>query len=159
MVRIQKILVLVDFSQNSENAVHYGLEIARDRNARVYFLHMINQRIIDAVQELSSKGYKGDFIQALKKLVQDRENDLMEFVPQDRREGIDIEFLIRKGEPAEEVVNVAKEFSIDLIIVGSQGHTALASSTIGSVAQNVVNQAPCPVLVVRPIVHDFIEQE
>jgi universal stress protein A len=157
MIRIRKILVLVDFSQNSEKAVQYGLEVARDRQARVFFLHMINQRIIDAVQELSSKGYKGDFIQALKKLVQDRENDLRQFVPEESRSGLEVEFLIRKGEPAEEVINVAKELSIDLIVVGSQGHTALATASIGSVAQNVVNHAPCPVLVIRPIEHDFID--
>lgn len=157
MIRIRKLLVLVDFSQNSERAVRYGLQLGRDRSARVFFLHMINQRIIDAVQELSSKGYKGDFIQALKKLMQDRESDLKEFVPEKDREGVEVEFLIRKGEPAEEIINVAKELSIDLVVVGSQGHTSLASAPIGSVAQNVVNHAPCPVLVVRAVDHDFIQ--
>ncbi len=157
MIRIQRILVLVDFSQNSAKAAEYGLGIGREQGARIYFLHMINQRIIDAVQELSSKGYKGDFLQAMKKLVQDRENDLREFVPEENREGAEVEFLIRKGEPSEEVISIAKEFSIDLIVLGSQGHTALASGSIGSVAQNVVNRAPCPVLVVRGVEHGFIE--
>ncbi|GLI32609.1 universal stress protein [Desulforhabdus amnigena] len=156
MISVQKILVLVDFSKDSEKAVHYGLGIGRSQNARVYFLHMVNQRIIDAVQQLSGKGYKGDFLKALKKLMLDRENDLKEFVPEELREGMDVEFLIRKGEPAEEVINVAKELSIDMIVVGSQGNTALADASIGGVAQSVVNSAPCPVLVVRAVEHDFI---
>ncbi len=156
MIRIERVLVLVDFSQNSAKAVEYGLALGREQKARIYFLHMINQRIIDAVQELSSKGYKGDFLQAMKKLVQDRENDLREFVPEEDCEGTEVEFLIRRGEPSEEVVNIAKEFSIDVIVVGSHGHTAAAAASIGSVAQNVVNRAPCPVLVVRGVEHGFI---
>ena len=156
MVDIRKILVLVDFSADAEKAVSYGLTIGRDRHARVYFLHMVNQRIIDAVQQLSSKGYKGDFLKAMRKLMQDRENDLQQFVPEDLRDEVEVEFLIRKGEPAEEVVNMAKELSIDLIVVGSHGHTVQASAPIGSVAQHVLHHAPCPVLVVRPVEHDFI---
>lgn len=157
MVQVRKILILVDFSKDSERAVHYGIQVALDRKAHVYILHMINQRMIDAVQQLSSKGYKGDFLKAMKQLVQDRENDLKNFVPQELQESVDLEFIIRKGEPSEEVINVAKELSIDLIVVGSQGHTALGSASIGGVAQNVANHAPCPVLMVRPIEHDFIE--
>lgn len=157
MIPVRKILILVDFSKDSERAVHYGIQVARDRGARIYVLHMINQKMIDAVQQLSSKGYKGDFLKAMRQLVSDRENDLKQFVPEDLREGVDLEFIIRRGEPFEEVINVAKELSIDLIVVGSQGHTALGSTSIGGVAQNVVNHAPCPVLVVRPIEHDFIE--
>jgi universal stress protein A len=157
MVKVRKVLVLVDFSKSSEKAMHYGLQLARDRGARIYFLHMINQRIIDAVQQLSSKGYKGDFIQAMRKLLSDRDKDLKEFVPEQLREGLEVEFLIRKGEPDEEIISIAKEFSIDLIVVGSQGHTAQPTASIGSVAQKVVSCAPCPVLVVRPLEHDFIE--
>jgi universal stress protein A len=156
MISVNKILVLVDFSKDSEKAVHFGLTIGRNQNARIYFLHMVNQRIIDAVQQLSSKGYKGDFLKAMKKLMVDRENELKEFVPEELIEGLDVEFLLRKGEPAEEVVNLAKELSIDLIVVGSQGNTALAGASIGGVAQSMVNNAPCPVLVVRPVEHDFI---
>ncbi len=157
MEPVRKILILVDFSKDSERAVHFGIQTAIDRGARVYILHMINQKMIDAVQQLSSKGYKGDFLKAMRQLITDRENDLKQFVPQDLQEKVESEFIIRKGEPFEEIINVAKELSIDLIVVGSQGHTALGTASIGGVAQNVVNHAPCPVLVVRPIEHDFIE--
>jgi len=157
MVRIQKILVPIDFSENSEKAVRYGIEIGRDRNASVSFLHIVNQRIIDAVQELNIRGYKGDFVKAVRKLIQDKENVLKQFVPMERLDGIQAEFLVRKGEASEQIIKAAKEFNIDLIIVGSQGHSALASVLIGSVAQNVVHHAPCPVLIVRPVGRDFIE--
>jgi len=62
MVKITKILVPIDFSADSQKAVRYGIEIGRDRNANLYFLHVINQRIIDAVQQLNVRGYKGQLI-------------------------------------------------------------------------------------------------
>ena len=156
MGHIAKILVLVDFSKPSERAVRYGITVGRGMEARLYFLHMINRRMIDALHDMSGKGYKGEFLKALRKLMEDREKDLREVVPADLVEGMEVEFLIRKGEPADEVINVAKELSIDLIVVGSQGHTAGESETIGSVAQHVLQHAPCPVLLVRPLEHDFI---
>lgn len=156
MSSIAKILVLVDFSKPSERAVRYAITFGRGTEARLYFLHMINQRMIDALHDMGGKGYKGEFLKALRKLMEDREKDLREFVPADLVEGMEVEFLIRKGEPGDEIINVAKELSIDLIVVGDQGHTAGESEAIGSVAQHVLGNAPCPVLLVRPLEHDFI---
>lgn len=157
MIRLQRILVLIDFSKNSEKAVHYGAELARNLGAKVFLLHVIPQDIIDAIQELSKKAYKGDFLHALRRLISDRERELRKFIPEAWGEGIDVEFWIRRGEPAEEVIKSAKEFSIDLIVLGSQGQGATPNSTIGHVTHRVVNEAPCPVLLVRLIEHDFIE--
>ena len=159
MIRIQRILVPVDFSENSEKAVRYGIELARDRKAQIYFLHVVNQRLIDAVQELNIRGYQGDLIEAIMKVVQDKEDELNRFIPEGWREGLSIELLIRKGKPGEETIKVAKQFLIDLIILGTQGHSVLASTLLGSVSHYVVNRAPCPVLVIRPIEHDFIDSE
>lgn len=158
MVGIQRILVLVDFSRSSGQAVQYGLTLARRLGARICFMHTVNQRVVDALRELSSKGHKGDFLEALKKLMKDRENDLREFVPGEELEGIEAEFLIRRGRPAEEVIGVAGKYLVDLIVVGSQGHTAQPNGSIGDTALEVVNRSRCPVLVVRPVEHDFIEE-
>ncbi len=156
MIRLQKILVPIDFSENSEKAVRYGVEFAKDRKAQLIFLHVINQRIIDAVQELSIKGYKGDFVEALKKLIKDREDEMLQFVPEAWRQDLEVDFQIRKGRPADEINNFAKENGIDMIIVGTSGRSAIATAFLGSVARSVANHAVCPVLVVRPIEHDFI---
>ncbi|MBZ4659398.1 MAG: UspA domain protein [Desulfacinum sp.] len=158
MIRLEKILVPVDFSEYSQKAVRYGVEIAKDRKASLTLLHVINQRIIDAVHELSVKGYKGDFVEVMRKMVSEREAELQQMVPQDWREGIpELGFEIRKGRPSEEVIKYAKEHGMDLIVVGTHGRSALASALLGSVANTVVLRAPCPVLVVRAIEHDFVE--
>ncbi|SMC16947.1 universal stress protein A [Desulfacinum hydrothermale DSM 13146] len=158
MIRVEKILVPVDFSEYSQKAVKYGVELAKDRKASLTLLHVINQRIIDAVHELSVKGYKGDFVEVMRKMVTEREAELQQMVPQDWREGLtELNFEIRKGRPSEEVIQYAREHGMDLIVVGTHGRSALASVLLGSVANTVVLRAPCPVLVVRAIEHDFVE--
>lgn len=157
MIKIERILVPVDFSESSEKALRYGFEIARDRGSTLHVLHVINQRIIDAIQDMSAKGYKGEFVEVFKKVVAERREELDRFVPASMRETVPVEIEVRKGKPAEEVIGFAKEKRIDLIILGTSGRSALEAALVGSVARNVSNHAPCPVLLVRPVAHDFIE--
>jgi nucleotide-binding universal stress UspA family protein len=105
---------------------------------------------------LNLKGYKGDFIKACKDMVHNREEELLGFIPAEWRKDLDVEFQIRKGKPADEIIRFGKENNIDLIIIGMKGRSALEIALIGSVARNVINHAGCPVLVVRPIEHDFV---
>jgi universal stress protein A len=156
MIRIQSILVPIDFSENSEKAARYGVELARDRKAKLIFIHVINERLIQSLQDLNLKGYKGDFLKACRDMVHNREEELLGFIPAEWRKDLDVEFQIRKGKPADEIIRFGKENNIDLIIVGMKGRSALEVALIGSVARNVINHAGCPVLVVRPIEHDFV---
>ena len=56
---------------------------------------------------------------------------------------------LRLGRPAEEVINLAEEIGAGLVVVGSRGVGALRRSVLGSVSENVVRYAPCPVFVAR----------
>ena len=60
------------------------------------------------------------------------------------------------GHPLVEIVRYAREKSIDLIVIGTHGRTGLAHVLMGSVAENVVRKAACPVLTVRPSGHQFV---
>jgi nucleotide-binding universal stress UspA family protein len=64
--------------------------------------------------------------------------------------GLEIEELIVHGEAASEIVRVAKDRKVDLIVVSSHGRTGLGRILFGSTAEAVVRHAPCPVLVVKP---------
>ncbi len=150
MTKVHRIVVPIDFSENSKKAVFHGIEAAREKNAKLYFLHVINQRLIDAVQELSLKGYKGDFLEAIRNMLKARDEDLKEFVPENEIRDLDVEFCIRKGKPGEEIVKFAFENEANLIVIGTQGRSAIQSALMGSAARTVVNRAKCPVLVVHP---------
>ena len=56
----------------------------------------------------------------------------------------------RYGTPADEIVQLAADFNADVVVMGTHGHTGLKRLVLGSVAENVVRKAPCPVWVVRP---------
>jgi universal stress protein A len=157
MIKIQNIVVPVDFSENSRKAVLYAAELARDRKGRLHLLHVINQRLIDTVQELTLKGYEGDFLKALEKMLQARDEELREFVSPESVQGVEVEYSIRKGKPGEEIIKFAQENSMDLIVIGTQGRSPLAAALMGSAARTVVNRAKCPVLVVHPDDHCFAE--
>ena len=63
---------------------------------------------------------------------------------------------VGEGTPFEEIVRFAREKDIDLIVMGTHGHTGLAHLFLGSVAEKVVRRAPCPVLTVRHPEHEFV---
>ena len=67
-----------------------------------------------------------------------------------------IETLQRLGVPYEEIVDVAKELAVDLIVIATHGYTALKHFLLGSTTERVVRLAPCPVLVVREGERDFV---
>ncbi len=65
------------------------------------------------------------------------------------RAGSPVRSSVRIGAPAEEILRFAREDAMDLVVLGTHGRTGLKHLVLGSVAERVVRQAPCPVLVVR----------
>jgi nucleotide-binding universal stress UspA family protein len=68
--------------------------------------------------------------------------------------GVEAKLLLRTGDPANEILNVAKEGGYDLIVVGHRGLSPVQAFLLGSVSNRVVTHAPCSVLVVRPGLED-----
>ncbi len=66
-----------------------------------------------------------------------------------RGRGLTVEIVLRNGDPRSVIVDEAKDWGADLIIVGSRGYSGIKRMLLGSVAQSVVNNAPCSVEVVR----------
>jgi universal stress protein A len=66
-----------------------------------------------------------------------------------QRAGLQGESLLVQGTPTQTIVDTAGERGVDLIIMGTHGRTGLAHVFLGSVAEHVIRQAPCPVLVMR----------
>ena len=64
--------------------------------------------------------------------------------------GLEIEEVVAHGDAASEIVRVARERNVDLIVISSHGRTGLGRILFGSTAESVVRHAPCPVLVVKP---------
>ena len=149
MITLQKILVPTDFSESSEKAICYGVELATKFGAELHLFHTF---------EATPLLY-GDGVQIPGDIVVEFEAGAVKQLEELEVDGADQLKVIRKvaeGHPFLEIVRYAKDHSIDLIVLGSHGRGAIAHMLLGNVAERVVRKAPCPVLVVRDEQHDFL---
>ena len=139
------ILIAVDGSPSSEEAVDFGLELAADDGAGVTFVH-----VAQAVDVLPGGGF-GITASVPHELTEADEASLDAAREQAELHGVSAHTRLLKGDPADEIVAYADTIDADLIVVGSRGHGALASALLGSVSRGVLREARRPVLVVRGI--------
>ena len=153
MIDLHRILVPTDFGKSSENALNYALAFAQKFGAELWLLHVVQDLslfIPEAVMVAPPAAPPVDqFIAAAR-------TALARVVDGRKTQGVTINPEVGVGPPHEEIVRLAKEKDIDLIVMGTHGHTGLARVLLGSVAEKVVRLAPCPVLTVRHPEHEFV---
>jgi len=72
-------------------------------------------------------------------------------------DGLEIEPVIVAGEPAHEIARAVRDYDIDMVTVVTHGRRGLSRALWGSTAEEIIAEAPCPVLTIRPPQHDFVE--
>lgn len=150
MIEIKKILVPIDFSDFSIHALKYGVAIARHFGAKILLLHVISQELINEIKTV--RGFLGDidppgeFLERKKRDVNER---IEKIVKGETDQTLFEGQLIEVGIPAEEIIRVAEERKVDLVVIGTHGRSGLSHILMGSVAEKVVRRSPCPVLSVR----------
>jgi universal stress protein A len=151
LFKIQKILVPIDFSRCSEKGLHYARAFAGQFKASLVLAHVVQFNPIPGT-EFSEV----DFPAVEQRVLQQSKEELEKTAAALRSDDLNIETLLREGRPATEIASIARETNADLIIISTHGHTGLKHVLLGSVAENVVRHAPCPVLVVRENEHEFV---
>ena len=148
MVNIKRILVPVDFSRYAEEALDYARALATFHEATLEVLHVIEEPAFPAFYGAAYKGAHGQLPPDLEEETRLAMEHLAEAV-----RGADVErgigYYVRRGRAAREIIQLAKEHDIDLIVMGSHGLTGLDRLMLGSVAEKVVRGAPCPVFVIK----------
>ena len=81
---------------------------------------------------------------------------LLRCISEDIKGKISVEAVVVQGVPFTEIIRMAKEYMVDLIVLGTHGRTGLSQAIMGSVAERVVRKSPCPVLTIRHPEHEFI---
>ncbi|MDP2377907.1 universal stress protein [Reyranella sp.] len=138
----QKILVAVDGEPISAHAADIGAELARLAGAEMAFIHVIDAALVNA----ADTGIQPDvFAASAKKDARNLIDDFRKRLPQ---QVTALDF-VQIGAPLTEIVNAAKDWPADLIVIGSHGRSGMKRALLGSVAEGVMRHAPCPVLVVR----------
>jgi nucleotide-binding universal stress UspA family protein len=131
MLRIQTILHPTDFSERSRYAFQPACSLARDHGARLIVLHVMP---VPLVQE--KRLYREEMAEELNRL---RAPDTQ----------VQVEHRLEEGDAATQILRVALETGCDLIVLGTHGRTGLGRLLMGSVAEQVLRMASCPVLTVR----------
>jgi nucleotide-binding universal stress UspA family protein len=139
MLPFHTILHPTDFSDRSECAFRVACALARDYNAHLIVLH---------VDYLPAALY-GDVLAAPRPegYLERLREQLHALRPADP--GPRIEYRLNEGHPVPEILGVADEVRADLIVMGTHGRTGLGRLLMGSVAEQVLRKAACPVLTVR----------
>jgi len=139
----KRILVPIDFSPDSKMALRKALEIAKDIQASLMVLHVMDSMY--RVGRLESPP-----LRQLKREAHEQScRALAELVKREIANQDNVKHLVRIGVPYAEIVAFAEKERIDLIVIGSRGHTGLKRFLLGSTAERVVRLSRCPVLDVR----------
>jgi universal stress protein A len=150
-ILIKKLLVSTDFSPASKKALEYALRFTREVGSEITLLH-----ILEPVMPLTFEGPAMP-LPAAETESSDAAKSLKGLAASARGRGsAKVRAIFRRGIASHEIVEVAKELDVDLIVMATHGYTGWKHFAIGSTAERVVRAAPCPVLVVREKEHDFV---
>jgi nucleotide-binding universal stress UspA family protein len=147
-LQLRRVLLPTDFSGCANFALPYAAAIARAANATVICLNVV-EPIVPAV------GYSGmaetmPIAEMSEQMEDSAERELPDVMNCEDLRGLKVEEVIGHGDAAAEIVRVADEHEVDLIVISSHGRTGLGRIIFGSTAEAVVRHARCPVLVVKP---------
>jgi len=142
---VRRILVPVDFSEYSKDALQYAANLGRHFGAELLMVY-----VVESVGYPADLGYGQVDISAIEKELSDRaRGELDKLAAKYAGTNLKITSVVHTGRPFVEILRAAREFGIDMIVIATHGHTGVEHMLFGSTAEKVVRKAPCPVLVVR----------
>lgn len=127
MIRIQNILVPVDFSEPSKIAFNYGLSLAMEFEAKLVLAHIapFDRELYDAAKAR-----------------------LIDLIPAELRESLHFETIVKGGDIRDEILGIVHDRAIDLVVMGSHGRGYIERMLLGSVTERMLRKLPVPVLTV-----------
>lgn len=143
-IDLHRVLVAHDFSRDSELALNYGLALAQEYQAEVHLLHVLATAGRDEPElawSASSTGNAYTFVT----------HKLQQAIPKEAFVWCNCVNAVRCGKASNEIVAYAREREVDLICIGASGSDWTPGKVFGSNVDRVLRQAPCPVLVARPL--------
>lgn len=142
---VKSILIPIDFSDCSQFALRYAVNLAKDVEASLILVHVASSLLAPPEMQfvhIDLKKFRNEVQKhASSKLSALAQKEIPATIPASS--------IVRHGSPWEEITRLAKERKADLIVIGTHGYSRLKHMLLGSTAEKVVRSAGCPVLVVR----------
>jgi len=149
----RNILFPTDFTPHARSALKYAAAFARDGRGRVVLFSVQTAEVPANLMTLPAHLLEQEETQWLKQ-VRGQVEDLL---TDPLFDGLEVEPVIVEGEPAHEIANAVRDYDIDLVTVVTHGRRGLSRALWGSTAEEIIAEAPCPVLTIRPPQRDFVE--
>jgi universal stress protein A len=144
---IKRILIPIDFSEVSLQALDYAVELGKPFGAELVAVHVVEP--IYYATPADVYGPSANLGMLLEEQQRVAAEQLAELEEKLVKRGATIETVMESGVPYQKIVALADERKVDLIIMATHGRTGLSHLLLGSVAERVVRSAACPVLTVR----------
>jgi nucleotide-binding universal stress UspA family protein len=153
MIRFKHILVPTDFSPAAKQALDYAISLALEHEAQLILLHVIEDISFNAPFTLTSYPVTLKYHEGMEQSVKEALRRTID--PQLRRQ-MAVEDLLVRGKPFVEIVRVARDKDVDLMVLSTHSHPGPKHSHLGPTADHVIRLSPCPVLLVRPVDFEFV---
>jgi len=140
---IKKILVPTDGSDPSMRAADFALRLAKYFESEIIAIYVIDRIILEEVSKIHERH------ELEREIRRKAERCLNYIVKSAEREGLKARSILVEGQPHDQIVRYAESVGADMIVMGSKGRRGVNRILIGSVAERVIEYAPCPVLVIR----------
>jgi nucleotide-binding universal stress UspA family protein len=144
-----RVLFTTDGSQFAERALTTALGLAQQCSAELRVVTVVENPVFYGVPEATAL-YDADFYRSLSTELEKLAKAALERAEAAaEKAGVPVSTTVRHGTPGDEVIAEARQWGADVVVLSTHGRSGLARLLLGSVANNVVNHAPCPVLLCR----------
>ena len=153
MLSFRNILFPTDFTPHARSALKYAAAFAREGRGRVVLFSVQTGSVpanLMTLPEHVLADQNSEWLRQLRGQVNDLLTDPL-------CDGLEVEPVIVAGDPAREIANAVRDSDIDLVTVVTHGRRGLARALWGSTAEEIIAEAPCPVLTIKPPQRDFVE--
>jgi nucleotide-binding universal stress UspA family protein len=153
MFPFKNILFPTDFTPHARAALKYAAAFAREGRGRVLLFSVQEGSVPANLLTLPERV----FDEPEKHWQQKLRADVKELLMDHLLDGLEVDPVIIEGEPAPEIARAVRDFNIDLVTIVTHGRKGLSRALWGSTAEEIIAEAPCPVLTIRPPQRDFVE--
>ncbi len=143
---LRSILVPIDFSVHSKNALKYAIPLAEQFGASLHLVFVVEPTVYPA-----DLGFGQVVLPGIEEELREKgAEELQALIEREIGSRVSATCVVRTGSPHQEILSEAEEKNVDMIVVATHGHSGVEHMLFGSTADRIVRHAKCPVLTIRP---------
>jgi len=146
MALFEKILVPLDGSEHSINALEKAIQIAKKFDGRITLIHAYSTDLVSLPKEYALTETTPEMVEVSR---YNGANILADAQIRARHQGVQVESLLKAGQAVDSIIETSRDGNFDLIVMGARGLSPMQEILLGSVSHGVTAHAPCPILVVK----------